>query len=478
MTEPGDFTTDPEAEDPELNAPLSPPVLGFIVFWCPEQPAHTGAFVPVLHDSAGRPQILGRGGALATDQYTRLEPELQRPGVNLRLAPFGSVSLSRSQLHISHAQPKRLSVVNIGKCPLFVNGVSVTEAEVRAGDLLEVGRQLVLLCAERPLRLKGSAALVQHEFGEPDRHGIVGESPSIWELRQAIEAIGGRPGHVLILGASGTGKELIARAVHAEGKPRGPFIARNAGTLPESLLDAELFGNLKGYPNPGMPERAGLIGAAHAGSFFLDEIAELPIAAQTHLLRVLDEGEYQRLGETVPHRSAFRLIAATNQPESALRADVHARFTFRIHAPDLAQRREDVVLIARFILKKMAADDEALAARLFSEREPRLSASLLRHLADHPFPNNVRELRNLLWQAAITGDARALEWGGPTIEKSPERAEEATSDAEASKLQRALDAHNGSIERTWRALSLPNRFALMRLIKKYRLRIRKEVQKN
>ncbi len=201
-------------------------------------------------------------------------------------------------------------------------------------------------------------------------------------------------------------------------------LRRNAGTLPESLLDAELFGNLKGYPNPGMPERAGLIGAAHAGSLFLDEIAELPTPLRRILLRVLDEGEYQRLGETTPRHSAFRLIAATNQPESALRADVHARFTFRIHAPDLAQRREDVMLIARFILKKMAADDAALAARLFTElREPRLSASLLRHLANHPFSNNVRELRNLLWQAAITGDARTLELSTPAIEKSAERAE-------------------------------------------------------
>ncbi len=186
----------------------------------------------MLSDSAGRPADLGRGAVLATDEYARLEPELQRPTVNLRLAPFASASLSRAQLHVSPAEPKRLRVLNVGKCPLLLNGSSVTEAEVRAGDLLEVGRQLVLLCAERPLRLKGSAALIQHEFGEPDRHGIVGESPAIWDLRQAIEAIGGRPGHVLILGASGTGKELIARAVHAEGKPRGAFVAAQCGNAP------------------------------------------------------------------------------------------------------------------------------------------------------------------------------------------------------------------------------------------------------
>lgn len=477
MTAPDDFPTATEEDDSARSSATRPAVLGFVVFWCPEQPSHLGAFIPVLSSSDRRPQILGRGGALATDPYARLEAELQRPATNLRLPPFECAALSRAQLHVSAAQPGGLRVVNVGKCPLFLNGVSVTNAEARVGDLLELGRQLTLLCVERPLQLPGDAELVRHEFGEQDRHGIVGESPPIWQLRQAIEAIGARPGHVLILGASGTGKELIAQAIHAAGSPRGRFVPRNAGTLPESLLDAELFGNAKGYPNAGMPERVGLIGAAHGGSLFLDEIAELPVAAQTHLLRVLDEGEYQSLGDSAPRRSAFRLIAATNQPESALRGDVQARFTFRIHVPDLAQRREDIPLIARFILKKMAGDDRALAARLFTEaREPRLAASLLRHFARHPFSNNVRELRNLLWQTAVASNDTALEWRGSRRDCSQELVGAPSVDPSASELQRALDANNGSIERTWRALGLPNRFAMMRLIKKHGLRIQKEAR--
>lgn len=477
MTEPGDFTTATEQDESAHGSPSRRLVLGFIVFWCPEQPGHLGAFIPVVSKSDRRPQILGRGGVLATDQYSRLEPELQRPATNIKLGPFECAALSRSQLHVSLTPSKGLRVANVGKCPLYVNGASVSNADVRVGDLLEIGRQLTLLCVERPLRLPGDAGLVRHEFGQPDRHGIVGESLPVWQLRQTIEAIAARPGHVLIHGASGTGKELIARAVHAAGKGRGSFVARNAGTLPESLLDAELFGNAKGYPNAGMPERVGLIGAAHGGSLFLDEIAELPIAAQTHLLRVLDEGEYQSLGDPTLRRSTFRLIAATNQPESALRSDVLARFTFRVHAPDLAQRREDVTLIARFMLKRMADDDRALVARLFTELgEPRLSASLLRHLASHPFSNNVRELRNLLWQTAIAGDDHAPEWRGAPVEQSEAPVGSSKMDLEVSELQRALDANNGSIERTWRALGLPSRFALMRLIKKHGLRIQKEAR--
>ncbi|HYQ44964.1 MAG TPA: sigma 54-interacting transcriptional regulator [Polyangiaceae bacterium] len=479
MTDPGDFPTATEQDQSALSSPSRRPVLGFVVFWCAEQPSHLGAFLPVFSTSDRRPQILGRGGALATDQYARLEPELQRPGTNLRLAPFECAALSRSQLHVSATQSRTLLVANVGKCPMFHNGASVTNAEVRVGDLLQVGRQLTLLCVERPPQLPGEAALIRHEFGEPDRHGIVGESPSIWQLRQAIESIGTRPGHVLILGASGTGKELIARAVHSTGNPRGTFVARNAGTLPESLLDAELFGNAKGYPNAGMSERTGLIGAAHGGSLFLDEIAELPMPAQTHLLRVLDEGEYQSLGDPTLRRSSFRLIAATNQPESALRGDVQARFTFRIHTPDLAQRREDVTLIARFMLKKIASEDSALAARLFTDtHEPRLSPSLLRQLARHPFSNNVRELRNLLWQLAISGDDRTLEWHEPISERSEELVDSTKTDAAVMELQRALDANNGSIERTWRALGLPSRFAMMRLIKKHGLRIQKDTRKD
>jgi DNA-binding NtrC family response regulator len=477
MADPGDFQTATEQEESGASSSASQTVLGFVVFWCPEQPSHLGAFMPVLRNADRRPQVLGRGGELATDQYAKLEPELQRPAANFRLGPFESAALSRSQLHVSVTPSKRLRVANVGKCPLFLNGVQVTNTEARVGDLLEVGRQLSLLCVERPLRIPGDSGIVRHEFGEPDRHGIVGESLPIWQLRKTIESIAARPGHVLILGASGTGKELVARAIHAAGNKRGPFVARNAGTLPESLLDAELFGSAKGYPNAGVPERVGLVGAADGGSLFLDEIAELPVVAQTHLLRVLDEGEYQILGDPTARRSTFRLIAATNQPESSLRPDVHARFTFRVHVPELAERREDVTLIARSMLKKMADDDRALAARLFTEaREPRLAPSLLRHLASHPFANNVRELRNLLWQTAIAGEDSALEWRGSSSEMSDELPGAPKLDTEGSELQRALDANNGSIERTWRALGLPSRFAMMRLIKKHGLRIQKDTR--
>src|SRR6185436_8690780 len=120
-------------------------------------------------------------------------------------------------------------------------------------------------------------------FGTADPHGMVGESPVAWEFRRQIAFVAPRPDHVLIVGESGTGKELAARAVHAL-SPRNAsaFVARNAATFPEGLVDAELFGHAKNYPNAGMPERPGLIAGAASATLFLDEIAELSPTLQTH----------------------------------------------------------------------------------------------------------------------------------------------------------------------------------------------------
>src|SRR5262249_4513267 len=151
-------------------------------------------------------------------------------------------------------------------------------------------------------------------FGAPDPHGILGESPAAWALREHLSLAAHSGQHILLLGQSGTGKELAARAIHALSPRRDkPFIARNAATFPEGLVDAELFGTAKGYPNAGSPERPGLIAEADGGTLFLDEIGELPAHLSSHLLRVLDRGgEYQRLGESRVRRSDLRVVAATN----------------------------------------------------------------------------------------------------------------------------------------------------------------------
>src|SRR5262249_14365097 len=174
--------------------------------------------------------------------------------------------------------------------------------------------------------------------------------------------------NVLIHGPSGTGKELAARAVHAlSRRAKRPLVARNAATLPPGLVDAELFGNVKNYPNPGTPERPGLIAQADGGTLFLDEIGELPWDLQAHLLRVLDAGgESHRLGEATARRASIRLVAATNRAPGELKHDLLARLTLRLVMPELAARPEDIPLLVRHLLRRAAEQSPDIGRRFLS----------------------------------------------------------------------------------------------------------------
>jgi len=233
------------------------------------------------------------------------------------------------------------------------------------------------------------------EFGEPDLHGIVGESPAAWRLRDRIAWAAASREHTLILGPSGSGKELAARAIHASSaRARGPFIARNAATIPPSLFDAELFGNVKGYPGPGVPERPGLVGAAQGGTLFLDELGELPETSQSHLLRLLDEGgEYHPLGASSAKRSNLRVLGATNRDPACLKHDLAARLIGRLTVPGLDERRDDIPLLVRHLLRRATESPES------GSTEPAVGAGLIETLLHHPYTTHLRELHALLWKA-------------------------------------------------------------------------------
>ncbi|MEI9941117.1 MAG: sigma 54-interacting transcriptional regulator [Pseudomonadota bacterium] len=445
-------------------------VLGFVVLWSADEPAFLGAWLPVA--SSGK-HILGRGPSSGVGEPARVVAVRQRPDGNHPLPAFMSPSLSKIQLTVQAQAPEALIVENVGRRRLFVNGQQLENSELRVGDVVDIGAQLTLLCAVRPPYWERSLAAL-HPFGEPDAHGFVGESPAAWRVRSELRFAASRVGHVLILGASGTGKELVAQAVHRESKLAGPLVARNAATLPESLIDAELFGNAKGYPNPGMAERKGMIGASDGGTLFLDEFADLPAGAQAHVLRVLDGGQYHRLGEDKARHSQFRLVAATNRSESTLRADVLARFDFRIATPELAQRREDIPLIALQLLRSLILDNRDLHARFFSAAgAPRLSEGFARRLVQRAYGANVRELRQLLWRALATSTGSELEWPEAEGAPAPPASGSPTEDYSLEQLKRALDANNGSLEKTWRALGLANRHVLNRLLRKYGLSVTK-----
>ena len=456
-----------------------------VVLWCPSAPHRIGEVALLPHRGSC---VMGRGEGGESDPFPRLALSRQRPGELASTGPLQLQSVSRIQA-IFHVEDNGLAVERVGRCPMRVDGDPIDErAHLGPGATLELERQCLFRMSERPIALPASPGPL-HGFGGADADGIVGETPAAWALRQEIAFIAPRNAHVLVHGASGSGKELVARAIHARSdRATGPFVSRSAATIPEGLVDAELFGHARDYPSSGMPAREGLVGAADGGTLFLDEFAELSDALQAHLLRVLDAGEYQRLGETRVRHSSFRLVGATNRPLSAIKHDVLARLPLIIEVPDLNARTDDIPLLARHVLRKIATSDRAIAERFFvggtPEGEPRLTARLIRLLLAHPWTTHVRELEALLWQAMrTTGPALDLQEdpgrpdGGPPEPQAPSDWEawrgNDTAAIPASALQACLDEHNGNQEATWRAMQLSSRHVLKRLIAKHGLTIRK-----
>ena len=401
----------------------------------------------------------------------------QRPGEREATGPYPDPYLSRRQTRVWQ-DGGRICVENHGALHLSLNGLPVQQCTIQPGDLLEIGDRLMLLVTERPVRLDGAHA-TPSAFGQADRDGWVGESPAAWATRTELAFLARRSIHVLIHGESGTGKELAAEALHAgSSRRRKPWVSRNAATIPPSLADAELFGNLKAYPNPGMVERPGLIGSASGTTLFLDEFGELPVDVQARLLRVLDSGEYTRLGEAEPRRSDFRLIAATNRNIQALKHDVLARFQTRLRLPSLNERREDIPLLAMHLVKKIAKKDPEIAARFAPQDRPQISTRLLRQLLVHSYTTHVRELETLLWASIRASRGNTLEplaADDPSWTLPPPRVldgPQVPGRLDPDVIQQALDRHGGRQEPVWRELGLANRYVLARLVKKHNLKVR------
>lgn len=478
----------PRGEPSRGTGSPGPSSLALVVAWSATCPEQAGQVLLMRPGPSAPDVIIGRGSSQPDDELDRLQPVRQRPGRNRTALPLYEPGLSRRQL-VVRAHPDRLEVRNVGRCALRWRGEPVDQVAVVAGDVLEVEDQLVLLCEERPARLPELRSWPRFQvppFGEPDGFGFVGESEVAWKLRDSLAFFAARPVHVLLLGPSGSGKELAARMVHGlSARERLDLVSRNAATFPEGLVDAELFGNEKDYPNPGMAAHRGLVGRADGSTLFLDEIGELDERVQAHLLRLLDDGEYQRLGEDRTRRSDLRLVAATNRPPERLKHDLLARLKVRVQLPTLDSRRSDIPLIARHLLRLLLTEDEELAARFGGEGaapgelEPRLSTRLVAALVGHPYRLGVRELESLLWTALATSTGDRLELteqvAAQLVVTGAEETGPATSAPELSAevIQGCLDRNHGLQERVWRELGLKNRWALIRLVKRHGLVVRR-----
>ncbi len=473
-------TTDPDQDLPWLRsaAVVTRRIPHLVLAWSLDEPGRLGETVPV-----DRELCLGRGDPRPDDPAPRARLHHMRPGSLIARPPIAGARISRVQLLLEPRGEDAVRVRSLGRAVVRINGRPIVDEVAAIHDVVEIHNAALFVVVSRPRELPTTAwARFDFPFAGADPYGIVGESEAAWRLRAACAFAASTDRHTLLLGESGVGKELAARAIHGLSAVRErPLVARNAATMPETLIDAELFGNVRNYPNPGMPERPGLIGEADRSTLFLDEIGDLPEACQVHLLRVLDDrGEYQRLGEARPSRSSFRLIAATNRPMDALKYDFLARFTHRIPLPGLVERREDIPLVLAELLRRAAARHPGLAARFFERRagvlaEPRLAPDLVVRLLRHSFTHHVRELERLVWLALGTAESSYIGLT-PAVEAELAAAAEADGLAAAAPatldrdaLVRALAEHGRSPTRTARALGLKNRFVLLRLLKKHGL---------
>jgi two-component system response regulator HydG len=230
---------------------------------------------------------------------------------------------------------------------------------------------------------------------------LVGQSPAFRAFMDVLTQAAPSTATVLLVGESGTGKELAARYLHeASARAKGPFVAVNAAALPESILEAELFGVEKGAFTGAVARKEGRFERAHGGTLFLDEVAEMSPSAQVKLLRVLQEGELERLGGTQTIKVDVRVVAATNKDlprevqEGRFREDLYYRLNVvEVRIPSLASRREDVPLLAEHFLKRYAAKN-GKALRGFTDEA-------LKALENYAWPGNVRELEHAIERAVV-----------------------------------------------------------------------------
>ena len=360
----------------------------------------------------------------------------------------------------ARASDRRERVLHLHHTPQGESYVNIELVPLRDA----AGEQAFFIEKMEPLRVARGRSAGQ---------GLVGRSVAFQRMLELVARVGPSQATVLLLGESGTGKELVAQAVHAaSSRAANPLVVVDCASLSESLFESELFGHERGAFTGANSSKPGLVETASGGTLFLDEVGDIPLAMQVKLLRLLESGTYRRVGSTELRSTDVRVVAATHRKLQAMvadgrfREDLYYRLsTFPIALPALRERADDIPLLAVALLDRVAP-----------QRRLSLSAGTLALLKRHPFPGNVRELRNVLERAALLSDghsidpvhvARALDFGatlapvdsaGKTSPAAPvPGAGSSLRSVERAALQAQLKAHRGSRAELARNLGISER---------------------
>jgi DNA-binding NtrC family response regulator len=356
-------------------------------------------------------------------RLARMEPLFGLPG-RAGQRPLEDLYISRTPLRLLPQSGGFLRLERgESRTPLEVDGVPVEHQMELSPEQLEAG--VVLMLARRVVLV---LHLYQPEDDPPPRHpALVGESVAMMQVRQDIQRVADLDVPVLVRGETGTGKELVARAIHdASQRRREPYLAVNVGAVPASLAASELFGAVKGAFTGSVKPSAGYFQRAEGGTLFLDEVGETPPEVQVALLRVLETGEIQRVGSAQAQKVNVRLLAATDADlEAAIESGgfkaplLHRLCGFEIVLPPLRRRRDDFGrLFFHFLRRELreVGEEHRLDAEL-GGRDPWLPASLVAGLAMQAWPGNVRQLRNVVRQMVIGSRGGDRLMVGPQVER-------------------------------------------------------------
>jgi DNA-binding NtrC family response regulator len=388
-----------------------------------------------------------------------------------------AISVPDARMSAQHARVERSFgrwvFVDLGsKNGSLINGEPALRRELVDGDVIEIGRTLFLFRAAVE-RDRESPADVDLEGVDPGDGTLTLDA----DLEREIDKLGRLAGSevpLLLLGESGTGKEVLARAFHRRSGRGGEMVAVNCGAIPETLIESELFGHRKGAFSGAVSDSIGLVRAAEGGTLFLDEIADLPVASQAVLLRVLQEREVRPVGGTRSIAVDIRLVAATHQDLPAMvaartfRDDLYARISgFRIEVPPLRQRRADLGLLIGALLSRLGAE--------LGRQIPRIDIDAARQLFSHDWPLNIRELETTLRAALVLATDHCIEPEHLPVDlrpgtetEAPRRPLEAAELSHRDELIALLEEHRGNLSAVSRAVG-KDRKQIHRWLKRYGL---------